>query len=251
MILDEIIQKKQLRLKKNKYLLKDNQLIKTSLYNHLKKESLSIIGELKKASPSKGIIDETFDYLSILKAYNQSVDAISVLTEEDYFLGKKEYLIQVKKHTNLPVLRKDFIINKKQILESHFLGADAILLIVTILSDESLKNFYNYATDLNLDVIVEVHNLVELERALAIQPKIIGINNRNLKDFSVDLNTTRRLKEMIPSDILVVSESGIRGAEDIGKIGKVDGVLIGESFMRSDQKKLLAKELKEAYENKN
>lgn len=251
MILDEIIQKKELRLKKNKYLLKDNQLIKRSLYNHLKKENLSIIGELKKASPSKGIIDETFDYLSILKAYNKSVDAISVLTEEDYFLGKKEYLTQVKKHTNLPVLRKDFIINKKQILESHFLGADAILLIVAILSDELLKNFYNYAMDLNLDVIVEVHNLVELERALAIQPKIIGINNRNLKDFSVDLITTRRLKEMIPSDILVVSESGIKDAEDIEKIGQVDGVLIGESFMRSNEKRLLAKELKEAYENKN
>lgn len=247
MILDEIIQRKELRLKNNGYLLEKTEFSNTSLYDHLKKEGLSIIGELKKASPSKGVIDESFDYLSILEVYNKSVDAISVLTEEDYFLGKKEYLIQVKKNTNLPVLRKDFIINKKQILESYFLGADAILLIVSILSDTSLKSFYDYASSLDLDVIIEVHNAAELERALKINPKIIGINNRNLKNFTVDLETTLRLKEMIPKNILVVSESGIKSGDDIKRIGKVDGVLIGESFMRSKRKQLLAKELKAAY----
>lgn len=247
MILDEIIQRKELRLKNNGYSLEKTEFSNTSLYDHLKKEGLSIIGELKKASPSKGVIDESFDYLSILEVYNKSVDAISVLTEEDYFLGKKEYLIQVKKNTNLPVLRKDFIINKKQILESYFLGADAILLIVSILSDTSLKSFYDYASSLDLDVIIEVHNVAELERALKINPKIIGINNRNLKNFTVDLETTLQLKEMIPKNILVVSESGIKSGDDIKKIGKVDGVLIGESFMRSKRKELLAKELKAAY----
>lgn len=251
MILDDIIQKKELRLKNNGYRLEENKFLKRSLYDQLKKDGLSIIGELKKASPSKGIIDETFDYLSILRTYNESVDGISVLTEEDFFLGKSEYLTQVKKNSNLPVLRKDFIINKKQILESYFLGADAILLIVAILTDSSLKDFYEYANSLNLDVIIEVHNLIELERALAINPKIIGINNRNLKNFSVDLNTTKQLKKMIPNDILVLSESGIKDVNDIQAIGKIDGVLIGESFMRSNQKQLLAKELKAAYENKN
>jgi indole-3-glycerol phosphate synthase len=248
MILDEIIQKKALRLRNNGYRLEKTELSSTSLYDHLKKEGLSIIGELKKASPTQGIIDESFDYLSILEDYNESVDAISVLTEEDYFLGKKEYLFQVKKNTNLPVLRKDFIINKKQILESYFLGADAILLIVSILSEISLKNFYDYASSLGLDVIIEVHNAIELERALKINPKIIGINNRNLKDFTVNLETTLELKKMIPENILVVSESGIKNGNDIKKIGKVDGVLIGESFMRSKRKQLLAKELKAAYE---
>jgi len=247
MILDEIIQRKKLRLKNNGYLLAKNEFSNISFYDYLKKEGLSIIGELKKASPSKGVIDPSFDYLSILEVYNKSVDGISVLTEEDYFLGKKEYLIQVKKNTNLPVLRKDFIINKKQILESYFLGADAILLIVSILSDTSLKSFYDYASSLNLDVIIEVHNAIELERALKINPKIIGINNRNLKNFTVDLETTFRLKKIIPESILVVSESGIKSKDDIKKIGKVDGVLIGESFMRSKRKKLLAKELKAAY----
>jgi len=251
MILDEIIQRKELRLKNNEYILEKTKFSSSSFYNQLKKEGLSIIGELKKASPSKGIIDNSFDYLSILELYNESVDGVSVLTEEDYFLGSKEYLVQVKSKTNLPVLRKDFIINKKQILESHYLGADAILLIVSILTDEALKSFYDYAISLNLDVIVEVHDAFEVESALKLNPKIIGINNRNLKNFSIDLGTTRRLKKMIPDNILVISESGIKSKEDIKAIGNVNGVLIGESFMRSKEKKLLAKELKLAYENEN
>jgi len=251
MILDEIIQRKELRLKNNEYILEKTEFSSSSFYNQLKKEVLSIIGELKKASPSKGIIDNSFDYLSILELYNESVDGVSVLTEEDYFLGSKEYLVQVKSKTNLPVLRKDFIINKKQILESHYLGADAILLIVSILTDEALKSFYDYAISLNLDVIVEVHDAFEVESALKLNPKIIGINNRNLKNFSIDLGTTRRLKKMIPDNILVISESGIKSKEDIKAIGNVNGVLIGESFMRSKEKKLLAKELKLAYENEN
>jgi len=251
MILDEIIQRKELRLKNNEYILEKTEFSSSSFYNQLKKEGLSIIGELKKASPSKGIIDNSFDYLSILELYNESVDGVSVLTEEDYFLGSKEYLVQVKSKTNLPVLRKDFIINKKQILESHYLGADAILLIVSILTDEALKSFYDYAISLNLDVIVEVHDAFEVESALKLNPKIIGINNRNLKNFSIDLGTTRRLKKMIPENILVISESGIKSKEDIKAIGNVNGVLIGESFMRSKGKKLLAKELKLAYENEN
>jgi indole-3-glycerol phosphate synthase len=251
MILDEIIQRKEMRLQNNGYLLEKTDFQSSSFYNQLKKDGISIIGELKKASPSKGIIDDSFDYLSILEIYNECVDAVSVLTEEDYFLGKKEYIVHVKRKTNLPVLRKDFIINKKQILESYFLGADVILLIVSILTDESLKTFYDYAYSLNLDVIVEVHNANEVERALKINPKIIGINNRNLKNFTIDLQTTRRLKKMIPKNILVISESGIKSKEDLKKIGKVSGVLIGESFMRSNQKKALAKELKAAYENEN
>ena len=251
MILEEIVKKKEKRLKNDGYYFHENKHEGNSLYDQLKKEGLTIIGELKKASPSKGVISESFDYLSMLKEYNSCVDAISVLTEEDYFLGKKEYLIQVKKNTNLPVLRKDFIITKKQILESYFLGADAILLIVSILDAKALKHFYNYARSLNLDVIVEVHNSKELEKALKIKPRIIGINNRNLKDFSVDLKTTRRLKKKIPSEILVISESGIKNKIDLESIGSVDGVLIGESFMRSSEKSLLAKELKKAYDNWN
>lgn len=251
MILDQIIEKKKIRLEEDGYLFSKEPIIRCSLYEKLKEEGLSIIGELKKASPSKGIIDENFDYLSILKDYNECISGISVLTEEDYFLGKKVYLSQVKKNTHLPVLRKDFIINKNQILESYYLGADAILLIVSILSEQLLKSLYTYAESLDLDVIVEVHNGIELKKALKIHPKIIGINNRNLKDFSVDLNTTQILKRKIPNNILVVSESGIKNSEDIKEIGRVNGVLIGESFMRSSHKQKLAKELKEAYETKN
>lgn len=251
MILDEIVTKKRMLLNKNAYYVKKNIVKKISLYKALKSEGLTIIGELKKASPSKGIINEKFDYLSILKDYNKSVNAISVLTEEHYFLGKKEYLIQVKKSTDLPVLRKDFIINKEQIQESQILGADAILLIVAILEDELLATLYNYARRLNLDVIVEVHSTKELTRALKIEPRIIGINNRNLKDFTVNLNQTKKLKKMIPKNILTISESGIKSVDDIKQIGPVNGVLIGESFMRSEEKIKFAKELRGAYACEN
>lgn len=248
MILDEIIEKKKIRLKRDQYVSNKTEVSRNSLYNKLKDEGLCIIGELKKASPSKGVIDQEFNYCSILKAYNKCVDSISVLTEEDYFLGNKEYLIEAKRNSSLPILRKDFIINEKQILESYNLGADAILLIVSILSDQQLKKFYKYATSLGLDSIIEVHNKKELLRALKIKPNIIGINNRNLKDFTVNLETTVKLKELIPDEILIISESGIKNRDDIKKIGKVDGVLIGESFMLSQDKFLLAKELKKAYE---
>jgi len=214
----------------------------------MSKEGLSIIGEIKKASPSKGIIDPEFKYLEIAKEYNGCVDAVSVLTEEEYFMGKPEYITQIHKSMKIPILRKDFIIDSYQIFESRALGASAVLLITSILDSVKLRNFIELTDALGMDSLVEVHNEADLYRALRAGAEIIGINNRNLEDFSVDLQNTAKIGALVPDNILCISESGIKTKEDVAfiKNTRADGILVGESFMLSSNKPELAEVFRNA-----
>ncbi len=212
-----------------------------------RKGRLNIIGEVKKASPSKGIIREDFDPIAIGRVYDENqIDAISVLTEEEFFLGKGEYLYLIKKETRVPILRKDFIIDLYQVYQSKVLGADAILLIAALLTKKELVEFQKVAKDINLQCLVEVHNLKELEKVLKTQVEIIGVNNRNLNTFEVKIETTEKLIHHIPKDMVVVSESGISKRKDIEYLESigVDRVLIGESFMNSESIEYKIKELR-------
>jgi indole-3-glycerol phosphate synthase len=246
MILEEIINFKREEVRKKKELKPNNEILSVStgygggFKNSLTKGKVAIIGEIKRASPSKGIIREKFNLVEIAKTYERvEVDAISVLTEKRFFEGEDSYIPQVKKLTTKPVLRKDFVIDEYQIYESKFLGADAVLLIVAILKDKT-KDFCEIAKKLGLDVLVEVHEEEELEIALNAGCDIIGINNRDLKTFNVDIKTTERLMKNIPQGKIVVSESGIKTPEDVLYLSSlgVKAVLIGESFMKMDEGKI-------------
>lgn len=196
---------------------------------------LNLIAEIKKASPSKGLIRKEFDHLKIAKAYQENgAAAISVLTEDKYFLGNINYLEDVANNTNVPVLQKDFFVDEGQIYEARVNGASAILLIVAALDDDSLQRFIETATALDIDCLVEVHNEDELARALFADAEIIGINNRDLKTFEVDLGVSQRLISKIPEGKVIVVESGIKTHEDINKFYELgaNAVLIGETFMR-------------------
>jgi indole-3-glycerol phosphate synthase len=206
-------------------------------FNAIKrKDELSIIAEVKKASPSKGILCESFNPVNIARQYCESnVQAISVLTEQDYFYGSNDYLLRIRQAFPVPVLRKDFIIDLWQIYESAYLGADAVLLIAALLDGADLKKFQAVAGILGIQCLVEVHDRNDLEKALESGASIIGINNRDLKTFNVDIKTTERLLNFIPHDRAVVSESGIKTAQDyqyLKSLG-VDAVLIGEAFMKA------------------
>ena len=205
---------------------------------------ISFICEVKKASPSKGIIAEDFPYLAIAKEYEEAgAAAISVLTEPYYFLGSDRYLKEISGTVSIPLLRKDFTVDEYQIYEARTIGASAVLLICALLEKERLKEYLAIAHSLGLSAIVETHTEEEVETALETGAGIIGVNNRNLKTFEVDINTSSRLRRRVPEEILFVSESGIRTAEDVARLREdnVDAVLIGETFMRSpDKKKQLA-----------
>lgn len=205
----------------------------------LEKKGLSFICECKKASPSKGIIDKEFKYLDIALEYEKAgADAISVLTENKYFLGKDEYLKDIATNVSIPCLRKDFIIDEYMIYEAKILKASAILLIVSLLNKEQLCEYIDIANSLGLSALVEVHNKRELDLALNNKAEIIGVNNRNLKDFSVDNTNTKNLKSFVPNDIIFVSESGIKTREDVRELQKlgVDAVLVGETMMKAKDK---------------
>ena len=207
--------------------------------NALSGNKIKIISEIKKASPSKGLICPDFDPIKIAKEYNEAkTDCISILTEPYFFLGNNAYIKDVKKVTNIPILRKDFIIDEKQIYESKIIGADCILLICAILDEKKLKEFLNLAHKLCLSALVEAHNEDEIKTALNCNAEIIGVNNRNLKTFEVDFNNTFKLRKLVPDDIIFVSESGIKTREDIIKLeeNNVNAVLIGETFMKSKNK---------------
>lgn len=198
---------------------------------------LHLIAEIKKSSPSAGEITKNFDVKNIAKQYEQAAaDAISVLTDIKYFQGDILYIDIVKQTTSLPVLRKDFIIDEYQIYESRYFGADAILLIAAVLDKEKIQSFLKIASGLKLSVITEVHKEEELETALETEAGIIGINNRNLSDLSVDINTTLKLRPKIPAGKVIISESGIKNKNDIEKLRNcgVNAVLIGEHFMKSE-----------------
>ena len=207
----------------------------------LAREGVSVIAEVKKASPSKGVIAREFPYLEIAKEYEAAgAAAISVLTEPSYFKGDPQYLIEIAASVGIPVLRKDFIIDKIQIDEARAWGASAVLLIKAALSSAEFAALYAYAKALGLDVLCEVHNEEELAAVLDIGVDIIGINNRNLATFEVDIDTTRRLSEIIRqqcgSDVVLVGESGIVTADDVRGLGDVDAVLVGETLMKSADK---------------
>ena len=197
----------------------------------------AIIAEIKKASPSAGIISKDFNPVSKAKEYESfGAAALSILTEEDYFLGSINYLVNVKEVSDLPILRKDFIIDAYQIYESKLIGADCILLIAAILSDEQLQNFTNIADQLGLDYIIEVHDKDELSRVEIFSKAIIGVNNRNLKTFDVDINNSILLRNEFKQDNVFVSESGIKSRKDIDmlKENDINVFLIGESLMKGD-----------------
>lgn len=255
MILDRIVEDKKIRLKEHKSNvsfeeirklaeaeLKDEKRPKNCFYENLRKQGISIIGEFKKASPSLGRIESKIDLLERIDEYNASVDAISCLTEEDHFNGNIEYLKTIRKKSDLPILRKDFMIDEYQFYEAKAIGADAVLLIAAILDDAMLRDFYALARELKLDVLVETHDENEVERALKTDPRIIGVNNRDLKDFSIKLETTGRLRKFIPEDKVFVTESGIMGDEDVRYLKEtgVDAFLIGRAFMESRDPKELA-----------
>lgn len=198
---------------------------------------LGVIAEVKKASPSVGLIDPNFDPIRQAGRYlDGGASCLSILTDEQYFQGSLSYLTQISKISGAPLLRKDFTIHEIQIHEAVVSGADAILLIVAALSDDQLRRLYDEARAFSLDVLVEVHDLPEMERALELGADLIGVNNRNLKTFVVDLETTVRLAEEVPEDVLLVSESGIKTLEDAQRVlsAGANAVLIGESLMRAD-----------------
>lgn len=213
----------------------------------LKKDGLSFICECKKASPSKGLIAKDFPYLEIAKEYEVAgADCISVLTEPKWFQGSDAYLREIAKAVSIPCLRKDFTVDEYMIYEAKVLGAQAVLLICSILSEEKIRDYLEICEELGLSALVEAHNEEEIAMALRAGARIIGVNNRNLKDFSVDTGNSRRLRELVPKDILFVAESGVQSAEDISALKEmgVDAVLIGEALMKATDKKAKLKELR-------
>ncbi len=204
---------------------------------HNPNHSISLIAEIKRASPSKGIINDKINPIEVATAYEEAgADAISVLTDNVFFKGSIEDLKAVKQHVTIPVLRKDFIIDKKQIEESKAIGADAILLIVKALGAEKTYEFYEYATSCGLDCLVEVHELTELTELLEVfTPAVIGVNNRNLTNFNTSLQTSEGVANLIPEGTIFISESGIHSNDDISKVKQLGakGVLVGEALMKA------------------
>ena len=213
----------------------------------LRKTGMSFICEVKKASPSKGIIAAQFPYVEIGKEYERAgADAMSILTEPFYFQGRNEYLSEIRRGVQIPLLRKDFTVDAYMIYEAKKIGADAVLLICSILSSMQLSEYAGIADELGLSALVEAHDEAEIEMALQAGAKIIGVNNRNLKDFSVDITNSVRLRKLVPEEILFVSESGMKTREDIARLEEngTDAVLIGETFMRAEDKAAMLMRLK-------
>ena len=213
----------------------------------LKDPEIAIIAEVKKASPSKGLIAEDFDYIEIAKEYEQAgASAISVLTEPYFFQGSNDYLKEISENVQIPILRKDFTIDEYMIWEAKSIGASAILLIASILDDVQLKEYLDLAHELGLSAIVETHDAEEIKSAVDAGAQIIGVNNRNLADFTVDIDNSINLRSLVSDDITFISESGIKTKEDVTRLkeNNVDAVLIGETLMKSDDKKAMIFQLK-------
>ena len=208
-----------------------------SMKQHIAAGEAAVIAEIKKASPSKGVMRENFMPAEIAKSYQAGgASCLSVLTDIDFFQGSDEYLKQARAACDLPVIRKDFIVDPYQIYEARAMGADCILLIVAVLGDEQMHNLYTLARELGMDVLIEVHDAQELHRALPLQAELVGINNRNLRTFETSLNTTIELLAHIPEDRIVVTESGIHSGDDVKRMrdNQVNAFLVGEAFMRAD-----------------
>ena len=234
----KLIQKKaDVPLEQIKSQLKDLKLPKGNFKENLLNKDQAIIAEIKKASPSAGIISEDFNPVKKAKEYEDfGASALSILTEEDFFQGSNQFLIEVKAITKLPIIRKDFMIDEYQFYEAKLIGADCILLIASVLSDEEITQFVNLAETLELDYIIEVHDENELRRVEHFEQAMIGVNNRNLKTFEVDLNNSINLKELFKGDNLFIAESGIKNQDDIDRLKEHDihVFLIGESLMKGD-----------------
>ena len=218
-----------------------------TLEEALRKPELSFICECKKASPSRGLIAGDFPYLQIAKEYETAgADAISVLTEPKWFLGNDSYLREIAEAVSIPCLRKDFTVDPYMIYEAKLLGAAAVLLICSILEQEQLEEYHGICEELGLSALVEAHDEREIRMALDAGARIIGVNNRNLKDFSVDTENSRRLRTMIPPEVLFVSESGVRDAGDVARLREIgaDAVLVGEVLMRAEDKRRMLRQLK-------
>ncbi len=257
MILDQIVADGMVELEARKHAFPLAELRRAALEqtlpldfaSALRGDRIQLIAEVKKASPSRGIIRSDFNPVEIAQTYaSNGASAISILTESRYFQGSLNHLIDVKKalgNKRVPLLRKDFIVDPYQVYESRAYGADSLLLIVAILNPEKLKELLGLSHELSMSCLVEVHNEAELEITLRSQARIIGINNRDLNTFTVDITTTERLRPLIPQDRIVVSESGIKGRKDIEKLAKIEvnSVLIGETMMASSDIAAKMKEL--------
>ncbi len=258
MILDKIVEDKKLRLPEHKARISPAKMrrlaeeydgISPGFYEALAKPGISIIGEFKKASPSLGRIDSKIELTDRIDEYNDAVDAISCLTEEDHFLGNVDYLKQIRSMSPLPIIRKDFMIDEYQFYEAKAIGANAILLIAAILDDAQLKDFYQLTTELGLDALFEAHDECEMDRVLNCGARIVGVNNRDLRNFTIRLETTQRLSFMVPEDRVFVAESGIVEDDNVRFLARcrVDAFLIGRAFMESEDPRSLAKHWKEVY----
>ena len=257
MILDEIAAKTKERIeaRKREYPMAEIRAAAKSMDSNtgfpfekaLAKPGMSFICEVKKASPSKGVIAEHFPYVEIGREYeNAGADAMSILTEPFYFQGSNDYLTAIRREVSIPLLRKDFTVDEYMLYEAKEIGADAVLLICAILSQTQLEEYAGIARELGLSALVEAHDEQEIQMALKAGAGIIGVNNRNLKDFTVDISNSIRLRELVPGDILFVSESGMKTRADIARLEEngTNAVLIGETFMRSDDKAGMLRELR-------
>lgn len=255
-ILEKLAQESKLRVESDKEKI-SLQEIKTAAQNSklgngqnfikaLRLQDLSFICEVKKASPSKGIIAENFPYVEIAREYDAAgADCISCLTEPKYFLGSDKIFTEIRAEVSTPMLRKDFTVDAYQIYQAKTMGADAVLLICAILSTAEIEKFLSICNDLKICALVETHNESEIKSALSAGAEIIGVNNRNLKNFTVDFENAERLREVIPPEKIFVAESGVKTPADISKLKKIgaDAVLIGETLMRSNDKKKTLAEL--------
>ncbi len=256
-ILDTIAAYTKERIKKSKASLPLNELARLALSCNcetgfpfekaLAAKGISFICECKKASPSKGLIAEEFPYLTIAKEYERAgASCISVLTEPKWFLGKDEYLKEISDAISIPCIRKDFTVDEYMIYEAKLLGASAVLLICSLLSTDTLRDYIHICDTLGLSALVEAHDEREISSAINAGARIIGVNNRNLKNFTVDIENSGRLRSLVPKNILFVAESGIRTREDVKALeaAHVDALLIGETLMRSADKKAMLDELR-------
>ncbi len=208
---------------------------------------ISFICEVKKASPSKGVIAQDFPYIKIAKEYEKAgASCISVLTEPDYFQGDKKYLKEISEHVKIPLIRKDFIIDEYMIYDAKVHGASCVLLICALLPENTIKQYLQICDALGISALVEAHDADEIDKAVSAGARMIGVNNRDLKTFTVDIGNSERLRKLVPEHILFVAESGIRTPEDIDRLRKanVNGVLIGETFMKSENKKEMLEQLR-------
>ena len=255
MILQEIAQSTKERVNKEKSIKSLEDIKKEALAlpkgcfefeEAINKPGMSFICEVKKASPSKGVIAKEFPYVEIAKAYEKAgASCISVLTEPEYFKGDKKYLKEISESVNIPLIRKDFVVDEYMIYDAKVYGADCVLLICSLLDEETISHYISICEELGISALVEAHDESEIDMAINAGARMIGVNNRDLKTFTVDIENSERLRKLVPESVLFVAESGIKTKEDVRRLksANVNGVLIGETLMKCDDKEEMIKEL--------